>query len=188
MVHSSPPDLVRRVQDLGIPAFPVDASTSPDQKGDSCSLRQTLLGCTGGHLHATAAEWYQGWAVALSALKSTPPGTQGGHLLRTGAAVQVDRLRRSIADLDAEVAGLEKLLKQADPDNYYKEGTHAARVAREKGLRLYNQDKEKQAALEKRKRQQAVSRRRKAQIRPHPVSHVSQVPACAVNSWQYSHL
>ena len=78
--------------------------------------------------------------------------------------MQVDKLRRSIADLDAEVAGLEKLLKQADPDNYYKEGTHAARVAREKGLRLYNQDKERQAVLEKRKRQQAVSRRHKAQI------------------------
>lgn len=125
-------------------------------------------------------EWYQGWAVAVPAFQIPLPVTQGGgQLVRTVTAVQVDKLRRSIADLDAEVAGLEKLLKQADPDNYYKAGTHAARVAREKGLRLYNQDKEKQAVLEKRKRQQAVSRRHTAQPWPHPVCHVRPLPACA---------
>ena len=58
--------------------------------------------------------------------------------------------------MEAEAASLELLLKQVDPDGYYNEGTHAARLAREKGLRLYNQDKERQAALEKQRRQEVV--------------------------------
>lgn len=64
-------------------------------------------------------------------------------------------LRKEVADLDAEVRKLEELLKHADPDGYFRQGTHAARVAKEKGLRLFNKDREK-AALEKKKRQEVV--------------------------------
>lgn len=70
---------------------------------------------------------------------------------------QVDSLRQEIAGVQAEVDKLERLLKAADPDGFYREGTHAARVAREKGLRLFYQDRERQAALERKKRQQEAS-------------------------------
>jgi hypothetical protein len=65
-------------------------------------------------------------------------------------------LRKEVAEVDAEVRKLEDLLKHADPDGYYREGTHAARVAKEKGLRLFNKDREEKSALEKKKRQEAV--------------------------------
>jgi len=64
-------------------------------------------------------------------------------------------LRKVVADLDAEVRKLEELLKHADPDGYFRQGTHAARVAKEKGLRLFNKDREK-AALEKKKWHEVV--------------------------------
>lgn len=71
--------------------------------------------------------------------------------------MQIDKLQKDLAEITGEIENLEALLKQADPDGYYREGTHAAKVAREKGLRLFNQDKERKAALEKKKRQEAVS-------------------------------
>lgn len=68
---------------------------------------------------------------------------------------QAEHLRNELASLQAEIRKLEGLLKHADPDGYYKEGTHAANVAKQKGLRLYNKDKEEEA-LRKRKKQEAV--------------------------------
>ena len=64
-------------------------------------------------------------------------------------------MRHEISGLQAKIGKLEGLLKQADPDGYYKEGTHAANVAKQKGLRLYNKDKAEEA-LRKRRKQEAV--------------------------------
>ena len=61
-----------------------------------------------------------------------------------------------MSNLETEIKSLEILLAKADPDGYFKEGTHAARVAKERGIRLYNQDKHLKSALEKKKRQDAV--------------------------------
>ena len=70
-------------------------------------------------------------------------------------SLQAEHLRNELASLQTEIRKLEGLLKHADPDGYYKEGTHAANVAKQKGLRLYNKDKEEEA-LRKRKKQEAV--------------------------------
>lgn len=71
--------------------------------------------------------------------------------------LQAVRLKKQIASLDNEVKNLEVLLAQADPDGYYKEGTRAARLAKERGIQLFKQDRDLKSALEKRKRQEAVS-------------------------------
>ena len=69
--------------------------------------------------------------------------------------LQAEQLRHEVSGLQAEIGKLDGLLKQADPDGYYKEGTHAASVAKQKGLRLYNKDKAEEAAR-KRRKQEAV--------------------------------
>ena len=74
----------------------------------------------------------------------------------TSGLLQVERIRKDIADLDAEVTKKERLLKLADPDGYFKAGTRAAAAACEKGLRLHSMDKERNAALEKQRRQKLV--------------------------------
>ena len=65
-------------------------------------------------------------------------------------------MKKQLAEIQAEIHKLEDLLAQADPDGYFKEGTRAARLAKEKGIRLHNQDKDRKIALEKKKRQEAV--------------------------------
>lgn len=69
--------------------------------------------------------------------------------------MQAEQLRQEITNVQAEIGKLEGLLKQADPDGYYKEGTHAANVAKQKGMRLFNKDKQEEA-LRRRRKQEAV--------------------------------
>lgn len=94
---------------------------------------------------------------------------------------QVDRLRKQLSNLETEIKSLEILLAKADPDGYFKEGTHAARVAKERGIRLYNQDKHLKSALEKKKRQDAV----RLCLRPHfPLNNVA-LPFLEVLQWAF---
>lgn len=66
--------------------------------------------------------------------------------------MQVDRLKQEAQQIEAEIKKIEGLLRQADPDGYYKNGTKAAAAAREKGLRLFYKDKEEKAIFEKQKK------------------------------------
>ena len=72
------------------------------------------------------------------------------------------------------------MLAQADPDGYFKEGTRASRMAKEKGIRLYNQDKDRTIALEAKKRQQEAVRN----FIPHYQAHQSHF----VNPKKQSHV
>ena len=72
--------------------------------------------------------------------------------------LQVEKLKKQLTDLQNEIQNLDMMLAQADPDGYFKEGTRASRMAKEKGIRLYNQDKDRTIALEAKKRQQEAVR------------------------------
>ena len=68
----------------------------------------------------------------------------------------MDRLKQEAQQLSIDIQKVEALLKQADPDGYHKQGTRAAALAREKGLRLFNKDKEERAVLENQRKLKLV--------------------------------
>lgn len=59
---------------------------------------------------------------------------------------QVQKLRAEVKEMDARIAEAETLLRFADPENYFRQGTRAAAEARTKGLRQHAV--ERQRALE----------------------------------------
>lgn len=59
--------------------------------------------------------------------------------------------------MQKEIGKLDLLLKQVDPDGFFKEGTRAADVAKQKGLRLYNKAKDDEALTKQRKLEQVYS-------------------------------
>ena len=70
--------------------------------------------------------------------------------------LQAERLEIELANLRSEISQLEYLLRHADPDGYFREGTRAAATARQKGLRLYNKAKDEEAMDRKAKQERNV--------------------------------
>lgn len=58
--------------------------------------------------------------------------------------------------MQAEIVNLGNLLRQVDPDGYFKEGTHAAMAAKQKGLRLFNKAREEEVLAKKQKAEQVT--------------------------------
>ena len=49
--------------------------------------------------------------------------------------LQVGMLRKEVAELQTRIAEAERLLRLADPDGYYREGTRAAEAAKARGVK-----------------------------------------------------
>ncbi len=69
---------------------------------------------------------------------------------------QVGALRREVAQIDKQVADAERLLKLADPDGYYREGTRAAEAAKAKGIKAMEVEKKRREAEERQSRERLV--------------------------------
>lgn len=65
-------------------------------------------------------------------------------------------LRKDIEKIDREVAEAERLLRLADPDGYYREGTRAAEAAKAKGLKAMEAEKKRREAAERQRRERLV--------------------------------
>lgn len=66
---------------------------------------------------------------------------------------QVGVLRREMAVIDKQVAEAERLLRLADPDGYYREGTRAAEAAKAKGIKAMEVEKQRREAEERQRRE-----------------------------------
>ena len=69
---------------------------------------------------------------------------------------QVRVLRREMAVIDKQVAEAERLLRLADPDGYYQEGTFAAEAAKAKGIKAMEVEKKRREAEERQRRERLV--------------------------------
>ena len=69
--------------------------------------------------------------------------------------VQIEALRREIAETETELQRATRLLKLADPEGYFKDpGSHAARKARDQGLA---REQQRRAAVATKRAEQLVS-------------------------------
>jgi hypothetical protein len=71
-------------------------------------------------------------------------------------AAQVGTLRREAAELQVKIAEAERLLRLADPDGYYREGTRAAEAAKARGVKALAVERARAAAAEKQRRERLV--------------------------------
>ena len=65
-------------------------------------------------------------------------------------------LRREVQALDAKIGEAERLLRLADPDGYYREGTRAAQVAKSKSAKAAAIEKARPEAAERQRRERLV--------------------------------
>ena len=77
----------------------------------------------------------------------------------------MQRLEKDLQTIDAEIIMCERLLKLADPDGYFKEGTRAAADAKAKGAAVL--------AAERSRREAAVAKQRQQQVHLHMCVHIS---------------
>ena len=68
----------------------------------------------------------------------------------------MERLQRQLRERQAEVSRCERLLKLADPDGYFKEGTRAAADAKARGSSLLAAERSRKEAAAVKLRQQQV--------------------------------
>lgn len=77
-----------------------------------------------------------------------------------GPCSQVDVLKKDLAEVDSQLARTEKLLRIADPDQWYKPSAKAVQVSKERAQQLMEAEKKRKAktaaANEKRKASQAA--------------------------------
>lgn len=76
---------------------------------------------------------------------------------------QVSVLQREVEQIDRQVTEAERLLRLADPDGYYREGTRAAEVAKAKGIKAME--------VEKKRREAEDRQRRERLVQAQPLSH-----------------
>eukprot|EP00887_Chlorella_sp_A99_P004998 scaffold4.g4998.t1 len=76
---------------------------------------------------------------------------------------KVASLKREIAEVDAQVARAEHLLRIADPDGYFKPGSKAAMAAVDKAKRKLEVDKQRKAAEERQRQQREAARKAEAE-------------------------
>ena len=69
------------------------------------------------------------------------------------AAVQVTSLQRELAEAEVEVQRAARLLKLADPEGYFKEGSHAAERAKQQGIA---REEQRRAAVAAKRAEQLV--------------------------------
>ena len=81
----------------------------------------------------------------------------------------MQRLERDLAGIDADMARCARLLKLADPDGYFKEGTRAAADAKARGPAMLAAERQRKeaaaAAAAAKRREQLVSLRTHAEER-----------------------
>ena len=65
-------------------------------------------------------------------------------------------LRKDVEELDVKIKEAERLLKLADPDGYYREGTHAAEAAKARGVKALAVERARKEAAEKQRRERLV--------------------------------
>ncbi len=65
-------------------------------------------------------------------------------------------LRKELEEVDRQVAEAERLLRLADPDGYFREGTRAAQAARAKGIKALAVEKQRREAEERQRRERLV--------------------------------
>lgn len=66
-------------------------------------------------------------------------------------------MRRELEEIDRQVAEAERLLRLADPDGYFREGTRAAEAAKTKGIKALQVEKQRREAEERQRRERLVS-------------------------------
>ena len=71
----------------------------------------------------------------------------------TQAGVQVTSLQRDLAQTEAELQRAQRLLKLADPDGFFKEGSHAAQRAKQAGIA---REEQRRAAVAAKRAEQLV--------------------------------
>ncbi|PRW44332.1 Kanadaptin isoform B [Chlorella sorokiniana] len=149
----------------------VDAASLCGKKEALQEERQRLL----QHLEKEEA------AAAAVAAKSGSEGAAGGGSKAAGEGAQEDSLdafmsdvavqlesdkvaslKRELADVDAQLARTERLLKIADPDGYFKAGSKAVAAAAERAKRQLALEKQRREAEEK-QRQQREAEQAKAE-------------------------
>ncbi len=81
-------------------------------------------------------------------------------------------LRREVEQIDKQVSEAERLLRLADPDGYYREGTRAAEAAKAKGIKAMEVEKKRREAEERQRRERLV------RAQPLYLSLLSNSPKC----------
>ena len=69
---------------------------------------------------------------------------------------QVGALRKEVEQIDKQVAEAQRLLRLADPDGYFREGTRAAEAAKAKGIKAMEVEKKRREAEERQRRERLV--------------------------------
>ena len=65
-------------------------------------------------------------------------------------------LRKDVEELEVRITEAERLLRLADPDGYYREGTHAAEAAKARGAKALAVERARREAAEQQRRARMV--------------------------------
>ncbi|CAL8465521.1 g5057 [Coccomyxa elongata] len=79
---------------------------------------------------------------------------------------KVGVLRREVEQIDKQVSEAERLLRLADPDGYYREGTRAAEAAKAKGIKAMEVEKKRREAEERQRRERLAAKAQEAAFVP----------------------